>query len=603
MKHITYLFAAVIIFSTLCAPFQATATETQGVITKYDLTVEEMTTNAYSYTEQALQYAKENATDSTPVTVTLPSGTYNLSGCLHIYSNTKLILQQDTVLIKTSSSGNMLKAGIQTESNYGYDGYKNITISGGVWDENFKGESCGMRFAHCSNVTIQNLTIKNNKNSHHLEFAAANNFNILNCTFTGYKRSNGGDGMAVQIDNIHNTSHFPSYAYYDDTPCKNITVKGCKFIDVYSGVGSYSGVAGSYFSNIVIENNYFEKVRDKAIALFNATKSYIRYNTIKYATIGIMFEYYPSDGSNNRLFAPNSSTASRAVKSNTKCTISDNSITVYKYVGRSNSSGIAVYGGMLSDSKKKSLGVSTNNLLVKELLINNNKIKVSGSTSSGLWLQYMYNSNVLNNSVSASGSTGGYNGVLMYHSRGNYVKSNRISKFNNSVMLKSYSKKNDFYSNKFKNASGFGVSVDNTSGAYINYGNSFKKNAAGKVNLRGNVYGSFASQLKRLRVEDKQLKWFRYKDASGYVVYRSTKKKSGYTKLKTVKEKPKFKTVKVKNDKGEEEEIQKEIKKDRSFTDKTAKKGKKYYYKIMVYRKYKGSFIYGSTSKPFKIKY
>ena len=103
MKRITNLFLTLIMLIVFFVPVQAYATEMENTQTEVDLTVEDMTTNAYAYIEQALQYAKETATDEQPVTVTLPSGTYDLSGCLHIYSNTVLILQPDTVLIKTAN--------------------------------------------------------------------------------------------------------------------------------------------------------------------------------------------------------------------------------------------------------------------------------------------------------------------------------------------------------------------------------------------------------------------------------------------------------------------------------------------------------------------
>ena len=67
------------------------------------------------------------------------------------------------------------------------------------------------------------------------------------------------------------------------------------------------------------------------------------------------------------------------------------------------------------------------------------------------------------------------------------------------------------------------------------------------------------------------------KNAKGYLIYRSTKKKGAYTKLT---KKPVKKT---------------------SYTDKTAKSGKTYYYKVVVVGK-NTTYSAGKVSKKVKIK-
>ena len=53
-----------------------------------------------------------------------------------------------------------------------------------------------------------------------------------NVTFTGYKRYKNTSGEALQIDPVHSEKHFKAYQLLDDTPCKNITVKNCKFTKI-----------------------------------------------------------------------------------------------------------------------------------------------------------------------------------------------------------------------------------------------------------------------------------------------------------------------------------------------------------------------------------
>ena len=69
------------------------------------------------------------------------------------------------------------------------------------------------------------------------------------------------------------------------------------------------------------------------------------------------------------------------------------------------------------------------------------------------------------------------------------------------------------------------------------------------------------------------VKWGRITGASGYVIYRSTKKSSGYKTVKTI---TKGGTV--------------------SFTNKKLKKGKRYYFKMRAYRTVSGKKVYSSYS-------
>lgn len=579
MKKLVSLTLTVIMLISISMPYYAYATDLHP--SDITLTQEQLNNNAYSYIENALKYAKNNAYDGSPVTITLPSGKYNLSKCLHIYSNTNLVLQEDTTLVKTFEDGNMLKCGLQEEKNYGYDGYKNITVSGGIWNENYCGTSCAMRFAHCENVTVKDLTIKKNKNSHHMEIAAAKDFKVTNCTFTGYKRTNSGDGMALQIDTMHNTSHFPSYYYYDDTPCKNVTVSGCTFESVYSGVGSFSGVIGSYFDNIKIVNNTFTNIKDKAIAAFNFINSSISNNKIDSATIGIIFEYYPFEKLTSRLNMPNSSAAKTDIIQNCNSKIKGNTVAVSRNISRNTSAGIAVFGGILSKSDAKTYGLKQGNYLVKNLIISKNTVNVRSAKSVGMKLCYIYNSFVKNNTIRAINNTdGGYNGITFVHSQQNEINSNIINKFDNSLAFQTRSKKNVLKENTLKNAKKFGVAVDSTSSVSVSYNNKFSKNGEGYVHIRKKNYKPNPNAVTDLKKDNNTITWTALKKCSGYKVYRSTKKTVGFVEIATVKGKKKT-----------------------TFTDTTAESGKKYFYRIAAYRGYKNSTIYGKRSEYIKVKY
>lgn len=76
-----------------------------------------------------------------------------------------------------------------------------------------------------------------------------------------------------------------------------------------------------------------------------------------------------------------------------------------------------------------------------------------------------------------------------------------------------------------------------------------------------------------------KISWKKISGADGYVIYRSTKKNSGYKKVKTI---TKGSTT--------------------SYTNKSLKSKKTYYYKVRTYKKVNGVTIYSSYSTPKKVK-
>jgi fibronectin type 3 domain-containing protein len=76
-----------------------------------------------------------------------------------------------------------------------------------------------------------------------------------------------------------------------------------------------------------------------------------------------------------------------------------------------------------------------------------------------------------------------------------------------------------------------------------------------------------------------KLTWKKVSNSTGYIVMRSTKKKSGYKVIKTITKKS---TV--------------------SFLDKKAKKGKTYYYKVVAYKKVGSAKLKSKATKIVKVK-
>ncbi len=577
-KLLSVLLCAVIMMSALF-PVKASAADYGLAIenSAIVLTPEQLADDPAVVVEEALKLAKENASAEYPITVYVPSGTYYMSKCLHIYSNTNLILQPDTFFIrKKEENYNLLKAGLQDEVNTGYTGYMNINISGGVWDCAYKGTSCGMRFAHCMNVTLQNVTILNNYNSHHMELAAANNFKILNCRFSGYKRTNTADGQAIQIDILHNSTHFPSYEKFDDTPCMNVTVDSCSFENVYAGVGTRSGVIGSYFDNIRITNNSFVNVKDTAISAFNYRNSVIENNYISSSTIGVFFENFPVTNLAGKFYMPNSKSAATDIINYSNCSISNNTIGINNNTGRDISSGIAVCGGVLTENEA-SYGLQLGSYHIDNITVSNNTIKTNRN-SYGIILRYVNSSSITGNNVKAnSRETNGCSAIDLEHSSNNTVASNRLDSYYNGISVTKSSLKNKFTYNAILNSFKYAYSADQTAGGTVYNTNRYKNNSAKFLVGEKTYKDKKVTGLKVVKNKKKKtntLTWKRNSAAKGYLIYRATKENGTYKLIKTITNN---KTTK--------------------FVNKKINTKKHYYYKIIAYKKIKRTKIYSKESK------
>ena len=106
-----------------------------------------------------------------------------------------------------------------------------------------------------------------------------------------------------------------------------------------------------------------------------------------------------------------------------------------------------------------------------------------------------------------------------------------------------------------------------------------KKYYGGKSGVKTAVSTVSSLQAKAVRGKGIKLTWKSLKTVDGYVIYRKTEKNGSYKKIKTAADK-----------------------KSSGYTDKTAKKGKTYYYRIRAYRLLDGKKVYGSYARNRKVK-
>lgn len=219
--------------------------------------------------QDALDEAKDYATEERPYRIELEDGEYWLDSALHIYSNTYLDAgNAELIPYSNAANDNLLKVGAYSElSTTRYDmasgfEYENITIDGGKWNKNFNGGTT-MKAAHAKNFTVKNAELCNTVDGHLMETAAIDGLTVSNCYFHDATESRGDQGgECIQID-ILVKGHFNGYFHLDDERdyvSRNISVSNCTFRNVVRAVGAHTGVYGIPFDNVAIINNTLEDV-------------------------------------------------------------------------------------------------------------------------------------------------------------------------------------------------------------------------------------------------------------------------------------------------------------------------------------------------------
>lgn len=378
---------------------------------------------------KALTLARDNATVEKPYYITVPKGSYQLSKTIKIYSNTHLFL--DGVSLKRCfSKGAMLKCGSQKYSKPGYDAYQNISVNGGTFDGNcangpyaYSSNTFSMlRFGHARNISLNNITLCNNTGSHHIELGGVDGAYITNCNFYGYRQADNSNRAkakeAIQIDIIHSSEIFPSYAPYDDTPCQNISITGCTFKNLSRGIGTHNAVIGIYYNGINITNNTFENIQDQAILASSFKNSNIIDNSMSSVGCGVHFRYmtFTTKG----FYLPNEHPNILYLDPVANTTIANNTIsaTPGSYMATANeSSAIYIEGSNISNS------LFDGNYQISHLTIQNNIINAKGN---GITLVNTYDSCISNNTITLNSSKNKAEAISQKDSNNNIINFNKI---------------------------------------------------------------------------------------------------------------------------------------------------------------------------------
>ena len=262
---------------------------------------------------------------------------------------------------------------------------------------------------------------------------------ITDSTFTSSWRKGSNSCEAIQLDILHDSKHFPGFEEFDDTPNKNVTISGCTFSNLHSGIGTRSAVVSKYFDNVVIENNKFENIQEKAISCFNYKNSKIINNTFTNVNSGICFEYLPNNffgAYSQRMYIANDKSIGK-INSKSSTVISGNVMNI-KQMAKS-SYGIYAYGAKVDASTAKANGIVAGDYTISDLSIDNNTINVEEKSpkSYGIYITGVNKSEISSNTLTDySSAENGINGINICASQKNDIKNNNISgTFNNGISI------------------------------------------------------------------------------------------------------------------------------------------------------------------------
>lgn len=244
--------------------------------------------------EQALLKVKENGRG----VVYVPPGTYVITRLLRLYRNTCIRMEDGAVLKKMGNPNSNLKLfvnGMVGDAHYagGYEGDGGITVIGGTID------LCGntnpptdptrnyqaFGIAHADGVHIEKVTFVNGHNGHIIEFNSSRNVKLLHCLFKDQLVRSDGQYEMVQID-FATAESFPTFGSFDDTPCRDVLIEGCSFLNGHRGVGTHGSKYDSagnqvFHENIRIVNNLFRDIADIAIKPESYRNAVVSGNTIE----------------------------------------------------------------------------------------------------------------------------------------------------------------------------------------------------------------------------------------------------------------------------------------------------------------------------------
>ena len=202
-----------------------------------------------------------------------PGGDYHLLGSVTLVSNIKVLATGATIR-KTTANTTYVSFRGNSDNGTGYEGgVQNVVFEGGTYVGQFDGGLSGnsITLHHARNVTVRDVTFRSAiVSGHALDLCGCDSVLIENSAFEGWAlQATRGYTEAIQLD-FSTRMGFgvdPNSASFDGLPCRNVTVRGCRFLPLTVGsttypapnpLGNHNRVEGRRISGVRFENNYVE---------------------------------------------------------------------------------------------------------------------------------------------------------------------------------------------------------------------------------------------------------------------------------------------------------------------------------------------------------
>lgn len=333
--------------------------------------------------QKALDVAANKGSSKKKGRVIVPAGTYYITGTLLIRSNVYIKCDKKAKIIKKKSDfAYILRSKWKRAS--GYNAIKNVTIEGGIWDMEYRKYTSTvggshMCFVHASDLVFKDITFKRNYSTHMIELVGAKDVLITDCKMYGYKGySKLAKKEAIQLDIVHSSKVVSRGDRYDDTVCRDITIRNNEVYNYPRAVGTHSAVKGVYNTNILIENNNFHDLSADAVYLFNFTNVTVRNNIMKNVGKGVVVKSSGDTLYNRRKGVKEVS----LVNNDYNIIIENNRITANKSAG--------AFGSIIGIH-----AIGTSKKFIGGIHALNNQVSSSGEL--GIYMRYVKNSSVLGN--------------------------------------------------------------------------------------------------------------------------------------------------------------------------------------------------------------
>jgi hypothetical protein len=254
----------------------------------------------------AIQNAINAANTAGGGTVLFPGGTYVINSELEIPGPYIRLMGSYRAGLKrgASSMQYMIK---NFNSSYAPTGYgssrHNLAVESLTLDVNgsaFTTSCTAIIFAHSSAITVSDVVVLNVVDWHGVEVNACQGVIIENCQFSGLSIVTAGRQIseAIQLDLAINSGALPGIGAgaYDNTPCKNVIVRGC-YVSGFGSFGSFGRLVGTHSAtdgflhqNIRVIGNFAEGLNDYGVRAYNWQGAVIADNQFVNCNGGVKIE-------------------------------------------------------------------------------------------------------------------------------------------------------------------------------------------------------------------------------------------------------------------------------------------------------------------------